>query len=374
MTPSWAHPRHECPRLALPCHIGSTKDTAIHTLRRRTTRPLLTIALPLGAASLVLAACGGSSDDADDADEPLVVYVGRDEALVSPLVEQFTQDTGIEVEARYAETPEMTATLLEEGDATPADVFLSQDAGALGALADADLLTPLDDDVTAKVPAARSSSDGSWVGVTGRARVVVYDGEELDASEVPDQVAAFTAPEWKGRVGFPAGNASFQAFVTGFRVAEGDDAAQAWLEGMAANDHQSFEKNGAVLEAVNTGQLDVGLINHYYWFQTAAEVGPEAMRARLAFPRSGDPGALVNVTGAGVLSDHPEADTFVEYLLSDAGQTYFVENTYEYPLVEGIDAPEGLPPLDELQGPEIDLSDLADLETTVRMIQDAGLT
>lgn len=332
------------------------------------------VALPLTVLVLVLSACGGSSDDVTDDDGPLVVYVGRDEALVSPLVEQFTKDTGIEVEARYAETPELTATLLEEGDATPADVFLSQDAGALGALSEAGLLSDLDADLTDKVPASLTSTDGSWVGVTGRARVIAYDSEKLDEADVPDEVADLTDEEWKGRVGFPPGNASFQAFVTGFRVSQGDDAAQAWLEGMAANDYQSYEKNGAVLEAVNTGQLDLGLINHYYWFQTAAEVGADQMRAQLTFPKAGDPGALVNVTGAGILSDHDDAAAFVEYLLSDAGQTYFVENTYEYPLVEGIDAPEGLPALADLQGPDIDLSDLADLEATVRMIQDAGLS
>lgn len=344
--------------------------TSSHRSLRRGAR----LTLPLTALTLVLTACGSSGGDESSDDEPLVVYVGRDEELVSPLVEQFTEDTGIEVEARYAETPELTATLLEEGDATPADVFLSQDAGALGALSEAGLLTDLDADLTEKVPASLTSTDGSWVGVTGRARVIVYDGEKLDEADVPDRVAELTDDAWRGRVGFPPGNASFQAFVTGFRVAEGDAAAQTWLEGMAAHDYQSYEKNGAVLEAVNTGQLDLGLINHYYWYQTAAEVGADQMRAQLTFPEAGDPGALVNVTGAGILSDHEDAAEFVEYLLSDAGQRYFVENTFEYPLVEGVDAPEGLPALADLQGPEIDLSDLADLEATVRMIQDAGLS
>lgn len=340
----------------------------------RTLRLALPALAPTLGLALVLSACGGSSDETDASDEPLTVYVGRDEELVSPLLEQFTEETGIEVEARYAGTPELAATLLDEGENSPADVFLSQDAGALGALSDAGLLDELPEDITGAVSPELTSTDGTWVGVTGRARVIAYDGEELSADDVPDSVTDLTADEWEGRVGFPPGNASFQSFVTGYRVAEGDAAAQAWLEDMADNDVQSYERNGEVLEAVNSGQLDLGLINHYYWFQTAAEVGAENMRAQLKFPEAGDPGALVNVTGAAVLSDHPDARAFVEFLVSEAGQTYFVENTYEYPLVPGIAAPEGLPALEELQGPEIDLSDLADLETTVTMIDESGLS
>ncbi len=334
--------------------------------------PLLAV-LPIAiAATVSLSACGSDSSGADD--EPLVVYVGRDEALVAPLIENFTDATGIEVEARYAGTPELAATLLEEGDRTPADVFLSQDAGALGALADEDLLLQLPEQLTSTVLPELTSTDGSWIGVTGRARVIVFDGDELDAADVPGSVKELTAPAWKGRVGFAPTNASFQSFVTGFRVADGDEAATDWLEGMADNDFTAYEKNGLVLDAVDEGSLDLGLINHYYWYQKAAEVGAENMRAQLKFADAGDPGALVNVTGAGILSDHPDALAFLEYLVSKEGQAYFVENTFEYPLVEGIPAPEGLPALTDLRGPDIDLADLADLETTVRMIDQAGLS
>ena len=340
-------------------------------MRHRSSHPArLLVAIGIGAA-LTLSGCGSPSVDKDERD--LVIYAGRDEGLIAPLIKAFENDTGVDVDVRYAETPEFASTILIEGKKSPADVFLSQDAGALGALSKEGLLKKLPKGITGAVFEDYTSTDGTWVGVTGRARVIAYDGEKLDADEVPGKVEAFTADEWKGRVGFPPGNASFQSFITGFRVAKGNDAAKAWLEGMANNDLQKYEKNDLVLEAINEGSLDIGLINHYYWYQLAAEVGTKNMRAQIKFADPGDPGALVNVTGAGILSDHPDAQTFVEYLISEAGQKYFVDNTFEYPLIEGVEAPEGLPALDELKGPEIDLADLADLETSVNLIDAAGL-
>lgn len=341
-------------------------------MRPRPVNTRLLAAAGLGLGAVLLSACGPAADEAGEGD--LVIYAGRDEELLSPLIEQFTEETGIDADVRYAETPALASTLLEEGDRSPADVFVSQDAGALGALSDEGMLQELPANITGAVFEKYTSTDDTWVGVTGRARVIAYDGEELDADEVPGAVEEFTDPEWKGRVGFPPTNASFQSFVTGFRVAEGDDAAAAWLEGMADNDVQKYEKNGLVLDALNEGSLDIGLINHYYWYEKAAEVGAENMRAQMRFADPGDPGALVNVTGAGILSDHADGVAFLEYLVSRDAQQYFVENTFEYPLIEGIEAPEGLPALDEIEGPEIDLADLADLETSVRMIGEAGLS
>jgi iron(III) transport system substrate-binding protein len=331
----------------------------------------------------VLAACGAGEplSDADGTaaqdDDRVVLYSGRSENLVQPLIDQFEEETGITVEVRYDGTTALAALLLEEGDRTPAEVFLSQDAGALGAVAGAGLFAPLPDDVADAVPSGYTSTDGTWTGITGRARVLVYDGREMSEDDLPDSVEGLTDPEWRGRVGIPPTNASFQAFVTAFRVLEGEDAARAWLEGMIENDVQRFESNVPILEAVNSGRLDVGLINHYYWYQTAAEVGQENMRAQLAFLPAGDPGSLVNVTGAGILAaaaDDPDALELVRYLVSEEGQRYFVENTFEYPLVPGIEAPEGLPDLEGLRNPELDLSDLDSLQETVELLASVGLT
>ena len=338
----------------------------------RSIRPLSLLALPL--VGVLLAGCAAPAEEGSDA--AFTLYSGRDEDLVQPLIDAFTEETGIEVEVRYGNTPEMAALLLEEGDASPADVFLSQDAGALGAIADEGLFTTLPDDVTSAVTPEFSSTDGSWVGVTGRARVVVYDGETLTEDDLPDTIDGYVTEEWAGRLGVAPTNASFQSFVTALRVIEGEDAAEQWLQALADNDPQIFESNVPILTAVNDGVIDAGLINHYYWFRQANEVGAENMRAQLKYLTAGDAGSIVNVTGAGLLNgaaENEDALAFIEYLVSEAGQQYFVNETFEYPLVPGIPAPEGLPALESLVTPNFDLSDLDSLAETQELLARVGL-
>lgn len=309
-------------------------------------------------------------------DGSFVLYSGRDEALMQPLIDQFEEATGIEVDVRYGNTAELGALLLEEGDSTPADVYLSQDAGALGALSKGDLFAPLSEEITSAVLPDYTSTDGSWVAITGRARVIVYDGAELNSADVPDSVDGFLDPEWKGRLGIAPGNASFQAFVTAYRVLNGEAAAEEWVAGIVDNEPQIFDNNRAILAAVNDGVLDAGLINHYYWFAQAAESGVDTMRAALAYPESGDAGSIVNVTGAGILASaarDADAIEFVRYLVSIEAQEYFVEQTFEYPLVPGIDSPEGLPSLESLVTPGLDLADLDSLAQTQALLAQYGL-
>jgi iron(III) transport system substrate-binding protein len=349
----------------------------------RSHRRALAIGAGLAVALTLTACASGNADDgaaesaatAIESDGELTLYAGRNEELIAPLIEQFTADTGIEVEARYASSPELNALLLEEGDRTPAQVFLSQDAGALGSLAAAGLASPIPAELADLIPEGFTSEDDNWIGVTGRARVIAYDGEKLSEADVPDTVDVLVDPEWSGRVAFAPGNASFQSFVTALRVLEGEDAAAEWVEGVAANAPVLTESNGATLDLVNSGQVDLGLINHYYWYERAAELGEDAMRAQLKF-LPGDAGGIVNVTGAAILAGSegdPDALAFVEYLVSEKAQRYFVEQTFEYPLLPGIDAPEGLPTLESLVNPELDLSDLESLEQTQQLLADAGL-
>ena len=346
--------------------------------RQRMTSLALVALLPLGA----LAACGsdsssegaGTEDTAATEAESLTLYTGRDEELIAPLIEQFTEDTGIEVEVRYGNSAEMGAQLLEEGGDTPADVFLSQEVGALGVLEDADLLTPLPDETLDLVDERYQPGDGNaWVGVTGRSRVIVYNPELVD--EVPEGVLDLTDEQYEGQVAWAPTNAGFQAFITAFRVSQGEEAARSWLEAMIENGAQTYEGNTEILDAVNAGDVGVGLINHYYWARSKPELGDDLV-AELVFPGGEDPGGLVNATAVGITTtgaDNPASQELVDYLLSEAGQTYFVEETFEYPLVDGIPQPEGVPALEELEGPQIDLTDLASLEDTQAMLSELGL-
>jgi iron(III) transport system substrate-binding protein len=348
--------------------------------RRRTKLALTSLVAVL---ALVAAACGGDDDSAegtttegDDSSESIVLYSGRDEELVGPLIEQFTESTGIEVDVRYGNSAEMAAQLLEEGESTPADVFYSQEVGALGALSRADLLSPLPDEVVEVVDERYRPAEGTdWVGVTGRSRVIVVNPDLVD--EVPSSVTDLTDEQYRGQVAWAPGNASFQSFITAFRVAEGEEAAEQWLDDMIANEPQTFERNGEILEAVENGTVPLGLINHYYWAILADEVGgPDSMDSELVYPEGDDPGALVNATAVGITTkgaDDPGALALVEFLLSAEGQERFVEETWEYPLVDGVDGPDGVPPLEDLGGPTIDLTDLDSLEETQQLLTEKGL-
>lgn len=324
----------------------------------------------LAAVTMILAGCGG--DDAD-----LVLYSGRGESLVQPAIDQFEEDTGLTVEVRYGSTAEMAAQLLEEGDNSDADVFFGQDAGALGALSKAGMLAELPSEYRDRVNPAYQATDGTWVGTSGRARVLAYDSEQLTEDELPDSVLDLTEPEWSGRVGIAPGNASYQAFVTAMRVLHGDDAAREWLEGMVANDFERYDNNILILEAVEGGQVEVGMINHYYWYRLVDEEGGvDSVTSRLKF-MPGDVGGIVNVAGVGVVNTTEEneaAQQFVDYMLSEDAQTYFAEQTKEYPLIDGVSTVEGLPQIDELEPPELDLSDLDTLEETLEMIEGAGMS
>ena len=332
-------------------------------------RSLAALLALIVALTGVLAACAAAPPTS------ITIYSGRSEELVGPLIERFQAQTGIQAEVRYGSTSELAALILEEGANTPADVYFAQDAGALGAVAAVGQLRTIPSELLNRVPERFRSPDGQWVGLSGRARVVVYDSRELTAEQLPTEIQGFTEPEWSGRLGWAPTNGSFQAFVTAFRLLKGDDAARAWLEGIQANDPVRFEENALIVQAVADGEIDAGFVNHYYLLKAVAEQGAD-FPVRNHFLGAGDPGALVNVAGAGILPPtdaEASARRFIEFMLSDESQAYFATETFEYPLVSGVAGPEGLPALDQIQSPALDLSDLSDLQATLAMLNETGV-
>jgi len=303
------------------------------------------------------------------------VYSGRSEELVGPIIERFEEESGIEVQVRYGDTAELASTISEEGENSPADVFFSQDAGALGAVSDRGLLRELPENVLNRVEERFKDPNGRWVGTSGRARVVAYNTEALSDEDLPDSILDFTDPEWEGRIGWAPTNGSFQAFVTALRLIEGEDTAREWLEGIQANEPRRYENNLAIVEGVASGEIDVGFVNHYYLFQLRKERG-EGVEARNHYFQNGDPGALVNAAGIGILNttDNPaEAEEFLNFMLSEEAQRYFADETFEYPLIEGVPINEELIPLSEIETPNIDLSNLDDLEGTLDLLRETGV-
>lgn len=342
------------------------------------------LAALLATAGLA-AGCGGGDEatqneatTAQEGGTTLTVYSGREEEIVEPLFASFEEATGIAVEVRYGDSAELAATIAEEGDGSPADVFFAQDAGALGAVAATGLLAELPAGILERVDERYRASDGRWVGTSGRVRVLAYNTDAVAEDDLPGSVLELTDPRWKGKIGLPPTNASFQAFVTAMRLSIGDEETRRWLEGIKANEPKLYEKNGPVLEALAAGEIEVGLVNHYYLYLLREEQPDAPVENHFLDP--GDPGALVNVAGVGILTGSTELDAatrFVEFLVSDAGQRFYAEEAEEaeYPLVAGIAPREGLPPLDSLAGPDIALDELgAGLEATLELLNEVGFT
>src|SRR5918999_3173273 len=341
------------------------------------------VAALVGLVLAGIAACGGGDDDNggdgdEAADGELTIYSGREEEIVAPLFERFEQQTGIDVEVRYGDSAELAATLAEEGDNSPADIFFAQDAGSLGAVAEEELLAALPDELLDRVDERYRDPDARWVGTSGRARVVAYNTEALSEDDLPDSILDYTHERWRGKIGLPPTNASFQAFVTAMRLSEGEEHTREWLEGDKANEPKFYERNSPVLEALAAGEIQLGLVNHYYLALLKAEQ-PDAP-VENHFLAEGDPGALVNVAGVGIVAateDEESAHELVEYLLSDEGQRFYPEEASEaeYPLVEGVEGPSGVPPLEDLEGPDVDLGDLgAEHEETLELLNELGYT
>lgn len=325
--------------------------------------------LVAGLGIWVAGNAGGGSGQVKE----LTIYSGRSEEFIAPFFAQWEQESGIKLNIRYGDSAELAAQILEEGKNSPADLFLSQDAGSLGAVSAAGLFATLPDSVGAKIGSQYVASDRSWIGVTGRARVFAYRPGSIE--ELPRSVSDLTKSEFKNRVGIAPSNASFQAFVTALISEQGEKFAKSWLEGMKKNGAKIFLKNSAIVEAIDKGEIDLGLVNHYYTWEVSEALGRK-IQVENGFFAPGDLGNLVNVSGAGVLatSEKFEAATkLINFLTSESTQISFVEDTHEYSLISGIKSPEGLPELTEIGSPKVDLVVLENVQRTQDLLTQVGL-
>jgi iron(III) transport system substrate-binding protein len=300
----------------------------------------------------------------------LNLYSGRNEFLVGRLVDHIEGlYDDFEITPRYRDSVDLVNTIVNEGENTSADVFFSVNAGALGALADEGRARTLSDDVLELVdPSFRTDS---WVGTSGRARTVPYNTEALSESDLPTDIMAYE--EFDGDLGWAPGYGSCQAFVTAMRILEGEDRTRQWLQGVVDSGIEQYNDEFRVCQAIADGEIDAGFTNHYY-IQRVLDGNPDAPIATQF--TEGDAGVVFNVAGAAVVdaTDQPDlAENFLRHLLSAEAQEFFAVETFEYPMIDEVDPVGNLPPASELDVPDLDLSQLSDLEPTIDLMRDVGI-
>lgn len=308
----------------------------------------------------------------------ITIYAGRSKRLVKPLIEKFTAATKIRVKVKYAKTAQLALLLQQEikSGGSQADIFWSQDAGALGLLEQSKAFMTLPDDVQKLVPAHFQNPTKKWIATSGRARVLAYSPKKVRASRLPKSVFELTRRKWRGRVGWAPNNASFQAFVTAMRVAHGDKKTKKWLKAMKRNKTKNYPKNTAIVKAIAAGEIRLGLPNHYYLLRFKKK--DKKYPVEQTFFKNKDIGNLVNIAGAGILSNTKKkkaALKFVRFLLSPAIQKYVTQTIFEYPMLAETKPAKHLVPLKDLmkKAPSFDLKKLRDLKGTLQLMRDAGV-
>jgi iron(III) transport system substrate-binding protein len=338
--------------------------------------PFLKKSAALIAALMMLTLVSGCSSSTDkqatDVTE-ITVYSGRSEEFVAPFFAEWEASRGIKLNVRYGDSAELSAQILEEGSNSPADLFLAQDAGSLGAIAQAGLFTQLPNDVAQDIPAVYVAENREWVGITGRARVFAYAPDRVKT--LPVSITELTKPIYKNQIGIAPTNASFQAFLIALIENKGIAFAKTWLEGLKTNGVKIYLKNSAIVEAIDRGEISLGLVNHYYVWEVSEALG-RPINAKNGFFAPGDLGNLINVSGAGVLktsSKQKAAQDLIDYLTSAAAQQKFVSDTHEYSLLDGALAPSELPALNKIGAPSIDLKTLSNIKATQDLLIQVGL-
>ena len=355
-------------------------------LRRRLaqrTRIGVAVAL-LTVAAVGLAGCGSSGSGSTPAGaaggsgDTITLYNGQHEQTTDALVKAFTAATGIKVNVRSDDETVLAQQMEQEGRASRADVFYTENSPALAELSGKGLLAPVEASTLASVPAKYSSPTRDWVGVSARVSAIVYNTEKMTPAQLPKSVMDLADPKWQGKISFAPGETDFQPIVTSVAKTVGDQGALTWLAGMKANlKGHDYPDNETIVAKVNSGDVEMGLINTYYWYRLRASLKGAAMHSALALFAPQDPGYLINVSGAGVLksSKHQAAaQKFVAFLTSAAGQKVMAaSDSFEYPIGSGVLASEGQQPLDSLQPAPLTIGNLGNGQHAVQLLQQAQL-
>ena len=304
----------------------------------------------------------------------LVLYSGRSEKLVGAVVKQFEDVTGIDVQVKYGKTFPVALMILEEGDKSPADIYWAQDPGGLGFMSAAGRLSKLPSGISGLAYDWAKPKDGSWVGLSGRARTLVHTATIPD-SELPSSLEDLTDPKWKGKIGWAPTNSSFQTMITGMRAAWGEEKTRQWLTDVQANEPIVYPKNTPQVAAAAEEEISIGMVNHYYLHRFIADQG-DTFNARNLYLNDGGPGSLIMVAGAGIVntaSNKENAGKFLKFMLSPVAQQYFTGQVYEYPVVDGVKVHQFLNPIGDMTIPDLSMEDLSDLEGTQAILKELGI-
>jgi len=329
----------------------------------------------LSALTGAVAFAGLATGPAFAQDGGIVVYNAQHESLAKEWAEGFTKETGIPVTLRNGGDSEFSNQIVAEGASSPADVFLTENSPAMVLVENAGLFAPLDADTLAEVPENFRPASGKWIGIAARSTVFAYNKTKLSADQLPKSLLDLADPSWKGRWAASPSGADFQAIVSALLELKGEEATVNWLKAMKEN-FTAYKGNGTVMKAVNAGEIDGGVIYHYYWFGDQAKTGENSNNVELHYFKNEDPGAFVSISGGGVLasSKHPkEAQAFIKWIAGKGGQDILKNGTsYEYAV--GVDAESNpkLVPLADLQAPKVEPSKLNSKKVTDLMTA-AGL-
>ncbi|MGO4248033.1 iron ABC transporter substrate-binding protein [Paenarthrobacter sp. RAF54_2] len=338
----------------------------------------------LASAALGLTACGsnagapaasGSPSDAAASGDGITVYNAQHESLTQEWVDAFTKETGIKVTMRQGSDTELSNQIVQEGAASPADVFLTENSPAMAQVENAGLFADVDKATLDQVPAEFRPSTGKWTGIAARSTVLVYDKNKISEDKLPKSMLDLANPEWKGKWAASPSGADFQAIVAALLELKGEAATEEWLKGMKEN-FKAYKGNSTAMKAVNAGEVDAALIYHYYYYGDQAKTGENSKNVTPYFFKNQDPGAFLSVSGGGVLKSSKkaaDAQAFLKFITGKTGQEVLKNGTsFEYAIASQVDANDKLVPIKELQAPTVDPAKLNSTKVTDLMTK-AGL-